>query len=113
MTKPAANEGMAWQIACNDGLLVRVLVASKCILLQSQDSDTGQSIRIGYYADAQTAKDRAVELTGTYERLRSGIVTHIAPVTLPADAWKRTLDSQQVEGPVWDAVMRALQSAPI
>ena len=85
---------LAWRIVCNHDLQVTIAVADRYVLLLSDDTlrTTGTPWRVGSYSDAVEAQRRAVEMTSSYERLRSGTVGAYAEVTLPGPAWTATIE---------------------
>jgi hypothetical protein len=108
VSKPKPNQGLAWSIACDNDLEVVIVVAGKCILLNSKESSGTAPWRLGYYPDSDEAHLRAVEMTGSYERLRAGKVSQPVMVTLPEKKWVATVESGTVDDQVIEAVLRAL-----
>jgi hypothetical protein len=94
-----APRGLAWRIDCDNDLRVTIAVVEKYVLLLSGQG-RGQpdaNWRLGTYLDANEAQRRAVEMTGSYERLRHGVVGQYAELALPRDVWVGCTESGTVD----------------
>lgn len=112
MAKPKSYHGVAWTIDCDNDLRVVIAVADKHILLHSQEGGSAKAPwRLGYYPNAGEAQQKAVEMTGSYERLRAGKVGTPVPIVLPEREWGSTTQAGTVDERVTAAVMRALEAA--
>lgn len=110
MSQPDENRALAWRIDCNNRLTVTIAVAGKYVFLLSQDGHDEEKVapwRIGSYMDANEAQRRAIEMTGSYERLRQGKVGPYAELTLPNN-WEPTENQLTVDNLVGTAIALAL-----
>ena len=103
---------LAWRMDCSNNLTVTIAVADKYILLLSDDAAVARTPwRLGTYMDAQEAQRRAVEMTGSYERLRKGIVGQYAEVIIPARQWRQLVMDGEVSGEAAHLIEEALSTA--
>lgn len=83
---------LAWRIACDNELNVTIVVADHHVLLLSRDAKNPDSkYRLGTYLDSNEAALKAIDMTGSYERLRHGKVGRYSELTFPAADWSLTL----------------------
>jgi len=90
-------QGMAWHIACNEGLNVVIAVIGKNVLLLSEAPDNKAPWRLGYYHDEAEARKEAVNMTSSYERYRQGRVMDPRVVSVSADRWQESLENKKVD----------------
>lgn len=111
MAKPKPYQGVAWGIDCDNDLKVVIVVADKHILLHSQEGSNNSAApwRLGYYPNSAEAQQKAVEMTGSYERLRAGKVGVPVPVVLPEREWATTTQAGAVDDKVIAAITRSLE----
>jgi len=102
---------LAWRITCDNELLVTIVVADHHVMLLSKDGRRPESAeskyRLGTYLDSNEAALKAIDMTGSYERLRHGKVGEYAELSLPADGWSQTL----AEGNVGVEISKLIDAA--
>lgn len=104
---------LAWRIECSSDLNVTIVVAEQYILLLSVDATTAAPWRLGTYMSEEEAQRRAVEMTGSYERMRKGVVGEYAVVLLPRPSWEHTVKTGVVSAMVGGMIAAALNVSPI
>jgi hypothetical protein len=108
---PKDARGIAWRIECDNDLLVTIAVVGQHILLMSRENSTKAPWRMGYYQSDTEAQRRAVEMTGSYERLRKGKVNEYAEVQLPAIDWNKSMADGTVIDSIGAVILLALRDA--
>jgi hypothetical protein len=102
--------GITWQIKCDKNLIVTLAVVERQILLLSAEALMPVKWRIGTYASTEEAHRYAVEMTGSYERLRKGQVGDPIEFFLHQIDWNGVTEHGEVPPAVNAAIMDSIQT---
>ena len=104
----------AWRITCDNSLVITLAIADKWLLMLSDANDrVNPPWRLGTYMDAEEAQRRAVEMTGSYERLRKGKVAYHTELILDGEQWTGTVDSGAVHPDISAKIIDALTTTEL